>query len=416
MVNWSYRLLTDDERLVLNRSSVFAGGFDLRALDEVCLDGAGGPTDTAAADRIESLVAKSMVVAMPDGDGTRYMLLETIRQFAHERLHETGEVSTTRDRHLAHFVATADHFDEISNGPRQVEGYEHFRREWGNLRAAFGWALAARNVGDCMAVLRSCSLFAHCAVAAEFGEWAERLVALDTAERPLPAEAFGFAAEWAQTRADDDLAYEQFSAGVSRASRPDHPGTARCWWVGTFRNPGRVSTSAALDNYRNLRQAVANTPDIERQWLALVDLVDATFRLDHAAFQSDLQRLSALSERLASPSLQIYTALYRGHGRLAEVPTNFEDARADYSEALQLAESVGDLRGAGMAQRGLVIVSVGVGADDALSRCHDTISSLYDNRFWQKLWQVLDSTAAALLTDADIESAAVIVGTRSIRW
>ena len=87
-IDWSYRLLTDRERLVLDRAAVFSGGFDLDAAVRVCgFDGV-DPLDVAA--NIGSLVDKSMIVADRLGRHARFMMLETVRQFAHEHLVERG--------------------------------------------------------------------------------------------------------------------------------------------------------------------------------------------------------------------------------------------------------------------------------------------------------------------------------------
>jgi predicted ATPase/class 3 adenylate cyclase len=98
-VEWSYDLLNDDERALLTRAAVFAGGFDLAALVAV-----------AAADEIDvlrdldSLVRKSLVVADHSGARTRYSLFETIRQFAEDQLEREGGIDAARDRHAAHFA------------------------------------------------------------------------------------------------------------------------------------------------------------------------------------------------------------------------------------------------------------------------------------------------------------------------
>jgi predicted ATPase/DNA-binding NarL/FixJ family response regulator len=106
-VEWSYRLLPDAERRLLNRVAAFAGSFDLATIEQ--LEGYG------VLDGISSLVDRSMLVAEMAADGTRYRLLETIREYALERLADEGAVAETRDRHLHHWVATAEAaYDERS--------------------------------------------------------------------------------------------------------------------------------------------------------------------------------------------------------------------------------------------------------------------------------------------------------------
>ena len=100
-VEWSYDLLTDDERDLLRLTSVFAGGFDLTSICAV-VDGA---DDVDVLRHLDSLVRKSLVVADHTATRTRYSLFETIRQFAEDRLAETGALERTRDRHAEYFAA-----------------------------------------------------------------------------------------------------------------------------------------------------------------------------------------------------------------------------------------------------------------------------------------------------------------------
>ena len=91
-VDWSYQLLPADERSLFDRLSVFAGGFDFPAVEAIC---AGPPLDAAEIfDLLASLVDKSMVIADRGAGGTRYRLLETLRQFAAERLADAGGPTT----------------------------------------------------------------------------------------------------------------------------------------------------------------------------------------------------------------------------------------------------------------------------------------------------------------------------------
>ena len=103
-VEWSYQLLTPAESVLLNRLSVFAGGFTLAAAEDVC-DGPPLERD-AVLDTLDSLVAKSLVVAEVRRGTTRYRLLETIRQFAEHTLHTTGEAAILQRRYAMHFLET----------------------------------------------------------------------------------------------------------------------------------------------------------------------------------------------------------------------------------------------------------------------------------------------------------------------
>ncbi|MGW0794869.1 AfsR/SARP family transcriptional regulator [Streptomyces sp. NPDC002692] len=138
VVDWSWDLLDGDERDVLRRLSVFAGGCDLAAAEAVC-----GP---AALEALGSLVDKSLVVAAPSGDGAmRYRLLETVAEYAGERLDESGRRSAAERDHLTYYRELARTTDPQLRSPGQRAAIERMERESENLRAALQRAVA---IGD----------------------------------------------------------------------------------------------------------------------------------------------------------------------------------------------------------------------------------------------------------------------------
>jgi predicted ATPase len=147
-VDWSYALLSDVERLVLRRLAVFMGGFDLDAAHAVA-GGADVPRYQTL-DEISSLVDKSLVVADVSLHETRYRLLETVRQYALEKLDESGEAHTVHTRHRDYYTAL---IDAPASGSHQQQ-IEHAEVEIDNLRAAFEWS---RENGDSELALRLAS-------------------------------------------------------------------------------------------------------------------------------------------------------------------------------------------------------------------------------------------------------------------
>jgi predicted ATPase/DNA-binding SARP family transcriptional activator len=141
-IDWSYDLLGEDERTLLRRLAVFAGGFTLESAAAVCSVGDG----ERALHLVERLVGSSVVVA--DGlDGLpKYRLLETIREYAAERLDEAGEGEPFRQAHAAWFLGVVRHAtaDYVRFEPRrQREGLVALDAERDNLHAALQWALNA---------------------------------------------------------------------------------------------------------------------------------------------------------------------------------------------------------------------------------------------------------------------------------
>ena len=104
-VDWSHALLTEPERVLFRRLAVFLGGFDLDAAQAVA--GGGDVERYQVLDQLTLLVDKSLVVAEDSGGRTRYRLLETVRQYALEKLGESGEADAVRSRHRDYYTAMA---------------------------------------------------------------------------------------------------------------------------------------------------------------------------------------------------------------------------------------------------------------------------------------------------------------------
>ncbi|MEV7283637.1 BTAD domain-containing putative transcriptional regulator [Streptomyces sp. NPDC093252] len=148
VVDWSWDLLDDGEREVLRRLSVFSGGCDLTAAEAVC-----GP---AALDALGTLVDKSLVVAAPvDGAGMRYRLLETVAEYAAERLDESGARPGAERAHLVHYREYARHADRGLRGAGQREAIAGLEREYENIRGALRRAVAARDEQEALSLVHS---------------------------------------------------------------------------------------------------------------------------------------------------------------------------------------------------------------------------------------------------------------------
>ncbi|GGJ57851.1 BTAD domain-containing putative transcriptional regulator [Streptomyces brasiliensis] len=148
VVDWSWDLLDEDERDVLSRLSVFAGGCDLPAAEAVC-----GPV---ALDTLGSLVDKSLVVAAPAADGAmRYRLLETVAEYAADRLDESGQRTAADRAHLTYFRELARTTDPLLRGPGQLAAVERLQVEYENLRTALRHAVAQRDEQEALSLVLS---------------------------------------------------------------------------------------------------------------------------------------------------------------------------------------------------------------------------------------------------------------------
>jgi len=150
LIDWSYDLLVDAEQALLCRLSVFAGGWTLAAAEQVC-SGA-GVNNRAALDLLTSLVAKSLVLHEERNGATRYRFLDTVRDYARDRLRESGEEARWKGRHLAHFLMMANEAEPQLTGAAQEAVLGGLEMEHDNLLAALAWAAAPG--GDALSGLR----------------------------------------------------------------------------------------------------------------------------------------------------------------------------------------------------------------------------------------------------------------------
>ena len=215
-VSWSYQLLSEDERVLFDRVSVFAGGFDLASAEDVCGDEVLDATEIV--DVLGSLVDKSMVLVERGPTAMRYRLFETLRQYGEERLE--GDTSRFRDQHLRHYLAVAEQAHRLWMSPRQREGDAAFDCEWDNLRAAWAWALSTGNVDAADALVMRTGPYANFRNRHEHGDWATRTLSLETTDRHPNPSTYGEAAFWAFVAGDLDRAVALAKRGIEVGRGP----------------------------------------------------------------------------------------------------------------------------------------------------------------------------------------------------
>jgi DNA-binding CsgD family transcriptional regulator len=151
-VDWSHTLLTEPERILFRRLSVFMGGFDLDAAQSVA--GRGEVARYQVLDQLTLLVDKSLVVAESTIERTRYRLLETVRQYALEKLGESADAEAVRAGHRDHYTAMAALLD-TSIPPQHERLSEQCELEIDNLHAAFTWSLERADVAMALQLVSS---------------------------------------------------------------------------------------------------------------------------------------------------------------------------------------------------------------------------------------------------------------------
>ena len=186
MIDWSYNLLSTSERTLLRCLSVFAGGWTLEAAEAVCA----GPqvSSSEILDLLASLVNKSLVMVEQVQDREpRYRLLETIRQYALEKLSESGEAEPIRNQHLGYFLTLAESAEPEMQGAEQKAWFDRLEVEHDNFRAVLRWSQKS-GAGRAEAGLRVAgSLYWFWNTRGyikEGGDWLERTLTLSASQAP----------------------------------------------------------------------------------------------------------------------------------------------------------------------------------------------------------------------------------------
>jgi len=384
-VDWSYDLLDEPERRFFERLSVFAGGFTLDAARAVAADES--TPELVVLDVVDSLVAKSMVLAEGSGAAVRYRLLETLRQYARDRLAATGDAAATRTRHARYYLGFAEALRPTIFGPDQLAAWDREDTELGNLRAAFNWMLetgdgtgALQLVGtlfggggtDTGELLRLRLAALDAAAALPPGERAEPLAwtafaALGAGEHtraselaeaslacardanmaphPRAFETLGLVAFW---RSQPNLAVKHLERSVDQARQADDGSALSRWWTAS----GLMQLSFVLGQTGEPERAIAageESLSIARQ-IGMPTLLSAElFNLALAYRSIDPRRAARLIDESVERSVSIgarwpyqrgWTLIAAGqvHGTLGD------HARAldAFAEVLTLARQSGD--------------------------------------------------------------------------
>jgi predicted ATPase len=205
-VAWSYDHLDDAEKALLERCSVFAGGFDLQSACAVT----SSDDDFATLDLLDALVRKSLLVADRSSGRTRFSMLETIRQFAEEQLVGRGEASEIRAAHSRYFVGREADIMALWDSPRQREAYDWFTVELANLRTAFRWAADRGDLDAAATIATYAMLLGEMIGNYEPIAWAEELIEPARAvDHPRLATLYVLAAAgcWMPGRIEEAIGY-----------------------------------------------------------------------------------------------------------------------------------------------------------------------------------------------------------------
>jgi len=345
-LDWSWELLTTEERALLARLAVFAGGWGLEAAEVVCAGE--GVAPWAVLDGLDALVGKSLVQVDETGEEAgRYRLLETVRQYAAERLEELDQAAAARDRHLAWCLALAEQAEPELRGPEQGVWLRRLETEHDNLRAALGWARERRAGEEDLRL--AAALWRFWEMRAYFGEGLGRLEeALVRGAGSAPgvrAMALNGAGMLASRRGDFARAKALHEEALAlRRALGDTPGLAAslnnlgniAYYQGDWtRTVALYEESLAL--YRELRHTVGIATGLNNLAVLAADMgnIERAMTLHEEGLAMCHERGDTWGIALALGNL----------GELAERQGDYARALAMHEESLALYRQLGDTNG-----------------------------------------------------------------------
>lgn len=341
-LDWSYGLLSEPERTLFRRLSVFVAGFTLEAAEAVCGD-ASRPglqhVDVYAA--LCGLVDKSLVQVEGDGQRARYRLLETVRQYAAEQLAETAETSDIARRHRDWFVCWCEEVLPRLTRPDQASWYRRLAEELDNCRAARAWSRGERDGGA--AELRLAGALARywftCGPGAEGREWLTQALQRGP-ETPSAAraQALTFSGQFECLHGDVQLGRQRVAEAVAVAREVDDGSLLSM----TLRHQALYAGDHAtapdlLEEAARVAQAVGDARECA---LALGYLGAVYEQRGHVARAQGLYTEALTCARRSGDATALADALDR-LGTLSASQSRYAEAAEMLSEGLAHAETIG---------------------------------------------------------------------------
>ncbi len=347
-IDWSYDFLSPPEQVMLRRLSVFAGGCSLATAETVCAGD--GVEREQVLELLSSLVDKSLVVAHTLQPGeARYTLLETIRQYAHEKLRAAGEWAALHDRHLDCFLQVAEETLPKLRGQYQQLWMSWLEGEYDNIRAALSWSLENGRIEAGLRIANAIYQFWTIRDYVQEGlAWVERLLARadDSVSADVRVNALAYASMLAGFRGNDSkqMRYGR-EAGVVAEAAGDvgKPALAMALAAQAYavRAAGDYQTEFTIN-----KRVIQLRRELGDSYLLGVALSTTSFTAmslgKYAEARALLDEGLPLLRALGDP-YRIAMAL-NFSGDLARCEQQYERAHAPYEESIALLRELGAVR------------------------------------------------------------------------
>lgn len=356
-MDWSYDLLAEKERLIFARLAVFAGGFDLEAAEAICAGETVAHDDVL--DLLSELADKSLVtVNESEDEQSRYRLLETIRQYADEKLNAAPDHAAPRQRHRDFFTRLAEEGGAQLTGPAQATWLHRLEREHDNLRVVLDWSThhdptLGLRVGKALD-----EYWLRRGFWKEGRTWLEQCLAKSAnVASALRAAALNTAGTLAARQGDDVNAERIFEEELALARQAnDQPAIAAAlhnlvevaWRHGDYANARELEAQSLV-----IRKALGDKKGIAASLLSL-----ATFAQEQGDFATAAplhEESLALHRQLGEAG--ILATQLNNMGNMWRVQGQFDKARQFFEESLALRRKLGDRSGISMSLLNLAVLA-----------------------------------------------------------
>jgi predicted ATPase/class 3 adenylate cyclase len=350
LIEWSHNLLFDNERVLLRRLSVFAGSWSFEAAQTICNEGLG----EEVLDLLTHLVDKSLVAVEEETEEARYRLPETIRQYARDKLYESGEAEKMRNQHLEFFMRFAETAEPKLRSGEQIEWLERVETEYDNIRTALAWSLESGKSDRALQLAGA--LYYFWVLHGNFSEghkWLNDALELDEHEQSEKAAAGKYSPTHEETarlaKALFGATWFQLGTLNLKSARMTLEESLRLWrelgnkwWMAValellglmMAMEGDIQTAVARDE-----EGVSLAREVEDLWplaLCLIRLGDdlKVKGTDMAEARRCLEEGVVLARKVGdktvlSEGLRELGSLYYGEGYLTEAASSIEEALAE---------------------------------------------------------------------------------------